>query len=321
MCECCGNQLFFVVSDHPSRHSCTSDAFMPPSREFAKVELQKIMQFCDQTSLLVLARCSRRNFAAAQEAFAWKERVVDLCVGDHGGLKRPSVAATIEGILGSLFSVARIRVLWCLASASPQSLHEGMQALCRLPKPFMLELVPSLQFGVITPAFVRHIAAELQQQPRCAQALSKVLFSSFFFGNYCAIELATLMLGQGVQLETLSLRRCNIEEEGMIALASVLPACSRLTFLDLSHNKASRQALRAMADALMQNRSLKRLWLDLNDITFDGAMLLVEALPACPHLKLLSLECNLISFNEQTRLLRAKEAGGWDGELSVATID
>jgi hypothetical protein len=38
----------------------------------AAVELQLVMHFCDQRTLIALARCSRATLAAASQPFAWR---------------------------------------------------------------------------------------------------------------------------------------------------------------------------------------------------------------------------------------------------------
>ena len=40
--------------------------------QLARVELQLVMQGCDQRTLIALARCSRSTFAAADHPFAWR---------------------------------------------------------------------------------------------------------------------------------------------------------------------------------------------------------------------------------------------------------
>jgi hypothetical protein len=45
---------------------------MAPFARLATVELQLVMHFCDQRTLLALARCSRAALAAASQPFAWR---------------------------------------------------------------------------------------------------------------------------------------------------------------------------------------------------------------------------------------------------------
>jgi len=45
---------------------------MAPFDRLAQVELQIVMQHCDQATLLALARCSRTTLAAASQPFAWR---------------------------------------------------------------------------------------------------------------------------------------------------------------------------------------------------------------------------------------------------------
>jgi hypothetical protein len=45
---------------------------MAPFDRLAQVELQSVMQHCDKTTLLALARCSRTTLAAASHPFAWR---------------------------------------------------------------------------------------------------------------------------------------------------------------------------------------------------------------------------------------------------------
>ena len=64
-----------------------------PFRRLATVELQLIMQHCDQRTLLALARCSRFTLSAASHPFAWRALSplsFPTTVADLGGRLRGS---------------------------------------------------------------------------------------------------------------------------------------------------------------------------------------------------------------------------------------
>lgn len=75
-------------------------------QRLAKVELQSVMHFLDERSILAFARCSRRLHSAADSSFAWRH-VRPLRVT----LRQLSVAGSSR-LSASLLSHAGLTIFW-----------------------------------------------------------------------------------------------------------------------------------------------------------------------------------------------------------------
>ncbi|WP_075883385.1 DUF294 nucleotidyltransferase-like domain-containing protein [Candidatus Protochlamydia sp. W-9] len=97
------------------------------------------------------------------------------------------------------------------------------------------------------------------------------------------------------KLNTLSLYREKINDEGAEVIAKVLTFNTALSELDLGLNKISDKGAKAIFKALASNTVLKKLTLSYNQISDEGAEAIAQALASNNTLEILSLEYNQIS--------------------------
>ena len=120
--------------------------------------------------------------------------------------------------------------------------------------------------------------------------------------------------------------RENISDEGAIALAEALKENETLRKLGLRDNKISDEGARALTEALKENKSLEELRLNYNKISDEGAIALAEALKENKTLRKLDLRENDISeelhqrINKSLRENIAKANKFDEKELSVQAM-
>jgi hypothetical protein len=147
--------------------------------------------------------------------------------------------------------------------------------------------------------------------------LQSIHFDGFFnsppttkpndFAVFCAMVVKSRVL------ERLSLQRCKLTTEDLIAFSVVLtsPNATRLLQLNLSDNKLCGASVATLATALSNNHSLMDLILEKNLIDDDGARDLAEMLRLNKTMQKLSLDYNRIKTNGLRLLCRALLRNYW----------
>ena len=104
------------------------------------------------------------------------------------------------------------------------------------------------------------------------------------------VDLASLLSEESdCKLEVLTLVRCNISSEGVVALATALCKNVTLRSFNLDYNPIGQQGAAAIAQMLPQNRTLRRLYLCDDSIGEEGARQLVSSLDQNCTLEIMSL--------------------------------
>ncbi|OQS03078.1 hypothetical protein THRCLA_04609 [Thraustotheca clavata] len=98
----------------------------------------------------------------------------------------------------------------------------------------------------------------------------------FTLTSACYESLASLL----PRLVKLDLKSNNLRDDGIVALASALPLCTRLQILHLFNQDCTDVGAVALAEGIIQCKSLKKIDLGDNAIENEGAIALSKALPA-----------------------------------------
>ena len=102
-------------------------------------------------------------------------------------------------------------------------------------------------------------------------------------------------------------------DEGIKALAVVLPLCGQLTVLTLSGNEIGPEGARAIGEWLRDNRSLTELNLGVNKIGAEGAKALADALRVNEALTFLDVRRNGLDVESEALLRDAvKDKSGFE---------
>ena len=125
--------------------------------------------------------------------------------------------------------------------------------------------------------------------------------------RHCSVNSLTLCGDDGIgqyvnelkevlQMNTtlISLKLCNINNNGAVNIAKAIQMNTTLQTLDMSNNKISDDGVIAISDYLKRNSLLEKLNLSKNKITDKGANMIAEALQLNTTLKQLDLSINKI---------------------------
>ena len=128
--------------------------------------------------------------------------------------------------------------------------------------------------------------------------------------RHCSVNSLTLCGGDGIAkyinelkevLQTntklLSLKLCNINDDGAINIAEVIQMNTTIQTLDMSSNGILNDGAISISDGLKSNISLKQLIVSKNEITSEGPKYIAEAIQVNTTLEQLDLSYNKISDN------------------------
>ena len=128
--------------------------------------------------------------------------------------------------------------------------------------------------------------------------------------RHCSVNSLTLCGGDGIAkyinelkevLQTntklLSLKLCNINDDGAVNIAEVIQMNTTIQTLDMSSNRILDDGAIAISDGLKSNISLKQLIISKNEITSEGPKYIAEAIQVNTTLEQLDLSYNKISDN------------------------
>ena len=126
--------------------------------------------------------------------------------------------------------------------------------------------------------------------------------------RHCNVNSLTLCGGDGIDkyinelkevlrtsTKLISLKLCNINDDGAVNIAEVIQMNTTIQTLDMSSNKISDDGAIAITDGLESNISLKQLIISKNDITSEGAKYIAEAIQVNTTLEKLDLSFNKLS--------------------------
>jgi Ran GTPase-activating protein (RanGAP) involved in mRNA processing and transport len=284
--------------------TAASAAFAPFSR-LATIELRLVMRFCDQPSLIALARCSRFAMVSASHPFVWQPLSpialrCDWPLELSGRLRTPK----------SLLRHADIGVTWRLRSKESVSVEQvaalaALSGLCGLAFESahdfaadcytqLIDEGAALLFqsmseridhgGALTSLSI--FGEMIGQAGGAALAAfverSRSLRSLKIIGASSAL-LAPLSVAM-TQCRTLTMVSLELQTpavpsmETVRALATIVQQNSSLTTLTLSDYELDDAAAVALAAAVAQSRSLTDLQLQDGDISDAGVEALVDAL-------------------------------------------
>ena len=126
--------------------------------------------------------------------------------------------------------------------------------------------------------------------------------------RHCSVDSLTLCGDDGIgqyvnelkevlQMNTtlISLKLCNINNNGAVNIAKAIQMNTTLQTLDMSNNEISDDGVIAISDYLKRNSSLEKLNLSTNNITSEGAKAVAEAIQVNTTLEKLDLSFNKLS--------------------------
>ena len=226
---------------------------MSPFTRLATVELQLVMHFCDQRTLIALARCSRAALAAANHPFAWR------CLSPLS-LSCLSPLELSARMAASLPRHAQLAVEWTIPTfAGPRfegDTTDGEDAV----------MVAEIAALVSLPG-LRHLSVDPDSQSP---------------DSHLALLMAALRerVGLGGALVSLTLWLCDLQisEAVCAALAGFLERSRTLTTLKISSYEMDTAMVRALTAGLQKSESLATLNLSGSAFGDDGAIALAAAL-------------------------------------------
>ena len=149
--------------------------------------------------------------------------------------------------------------------------------------------------------------------------------------KHCSVNSLTLCGDDGIgqyvnelkvvlQMNTtlISLKLCNINNNGAINIVKAIQMNTTLQTLDMSSNKISDDGVIAISDYLKRNSSLEKLNLSKNEITNEGAKMIAEALQLNTTLKQLDLSINEIFDDGATTISNVLKTNITLQELNIS---
>ena len=128
--------------------------------------------------------------------------------------------------------------------------------------------------------------------------------------RHCSVNSLTLCGGYGIEkyinelkevlqtnIKLLSLKLCNINDDGAVFIAEVIQMNTTIQTLDMSSNGILDDGAIAISDGLKSNTSLKQLIISKNKITSKGAKYIAGTIQVNATLEQLDLSYNLLSDN------------------------
>ncbi|XP_072607478.1 NLR family CARD domain-containing protein 3 isoform X1 [Vulpes vulpes] len=229
-----------------------------------------------------------------------------LAQGEHQGY-RAEVAELLQGCLRPNVAICAraVNILHCLhelqCTELARSVEEAMES--------------GGLAGLTSPQHRAALAYLLQVSDACAQeanlslCLSRGVLQSLLpqllycrslrldnnqFQDPVMELLGSVLSGKDCRIQRISLAENQISNKGAKALARALLVNRSLTALDLRSNSIGPQGAKALADALKINRTLAFLSLQSNEIRDNGARSMAEALATNRTLSVLHLQKNTI---------------------------
>jgi hypothetical protein len=250
----------------------------------ATVELQLIMQLCDRSSILALARCNRLARTAACGNFAWKfARTVTWRCGE--GYLPARVFASLYS--SSLLHFSNLALTWHMNPSFVTQVDVNKVAALPLVRLKLLGSVDDLS------SRLTWLSTGLE---RCGTAcLLTVLDLSFQVLRTAGTIAVAEMLRTCPRLECLWLPDCDITDAGMECLGAAIAAHPCLKQLSLSDNKIGPGGLVALRPAI-QHR-LEKIWLQRCITTNNDFSTLLDALLESNHMVLCDVERVVISLD------------------------
>ncbi|XP_076793384.1 NLR family CARD domain-containing protein 3 isoform X2 [Arvicanthis niloticus] len=229
-----------------------------------------------------------------------------LAQGEHQSY-RDQVAEVLQGFLHPDTAVCSraINVLYCLSELRHTELARSVEEAMRSGT--LAEMTsPSHRTAL---AYLLQISDICSQEADFSLCLSqRVLQSLLPQLLYCQILrldnnqfqdpvmelLGSVLSGKDCRIQKISLAENQIGSKGAKALARALLVNRSLVTLDLRSNCIGPQGAKALADALKINRTLASLSLQSNVIKDDGVLCMAEALVSNQTISILQLQNNLI---------------------------
>ena len=231
---------------------------MSPFTRLATVELQLVMHFCDQRTLIALARCSRAALAAASQPFAWRS-LSPLSLSCSSPLELSARMAA------SLPRHAQLAVEWTIPA--PVAGTAGAQEETHAKEDDEDALMAAEIAALVSLPGLRHLSVDPDSQSP---------------DSHLALLMAALRerVGLGGALVSLTLWLCDLQisEAVCAALAGFLERSRTLTTLKISSYEMDTAMVRALTAGLQKSESLATLNLSGSAFGDDGAIALAAAL-------------------------------------------
>jgi len=227
---------------------------MSPFTRLATVELQLVMHFCDQSTLIALARCSRTAFAAAKQPFAWR------CLSPLS-LSCSSPLELSARMADSLLRHAQLSVEWTIPA--PAAGSAAAQANADAKKADAAATAAEIAALVSLPR-LRHLSVRYHRQSPDSHLTHLVTALREHIEHGGALVRFTLQLQE--------FRESRISESVFVSLGALLERSRTLAALKVFYNKMDAAMVRALAAGLQKNESLATLNLSRCSLGDDGAI-------------------------------------------------
>ena len=102
-----------------------------------------------------------------------------------------------------------------------------------------------------------------------------------------------LLQNEKIKLKTIKINRNRLEEKGALSLAKVIQKMKSLEHLELFQNGISSKGMKAIFDALKENKNLKIIKINDN-FTKDSIQTLIEIIPEFKNLKIIDVSDSII---------------------------
>ena len=102
-----------------------------------------------------------------------------------------------------------------------------------------------------------------------------------------------LLQNEKIKLKTIKINRNRLEEKGALSLAKVIQKMKSLEHLELFQNVISSKGMKAIFDALKENKNLKIIKINDN-FTKDSIQTLIEIMPEFKNLKIIDVSDSII---------------------------